>query len=87
MIRFIAEHRDDSEPGPDGEPGLRWLSSPCAALLSEHGIRISPSTYYEWVDRQPTRRQLRDAELVTLIRTQREDKKTGRFVEIPAGDT
>jgi len=81
VIRFIAEHKDHSEPGPDGEPGLRWGVEPLCALLSEHGIKISPSTYYEWVDRQPTRRQLRDAELVELIRAQREDKKTGRFVQ------
>jgi putative transposase len=31
-------------------------------VLSEHGVPISPSTFYEWVDKQPTRRQLQDAD-------------------------
>ena len=50
-------------------------------VLSEHGIAISPSTFYEWVDKQPTRRQLADAALVEVIRAHREEKKTGRFVQ------
>lgn len=51
----------------------------CEAL-SKAGIAISPSTYYEWIAKQPTRRQLRDAELVEIITAQRADKKTGKFV-------
>ena len=80
MIRFIAEHKDHREPGPQGA-GLRWGVEPMCTVLSEHGITISPSTFYERVDRQPTRRQLRDVELVEVIRAQREDKKTGKFVQ------
>ena len=45
-------------------PGSAGVSSPCAPCSSEHGVKISPSTYYEWVNKRPTRRQLRDAELV-----------------------
>jgi len=48
--------------------------------LSKAGITISPSTYYEWVAKQPTKRELRDAELVEIITAQRNDKKTGKFV-------
>ena len=81
MIRFITEHRDHQEPGPDGEAGLTWGVEPLCAVLSEHGVKISPSTYYEWVAKEPTKRQLADAELVEVIRGMREDKKTGKFVQ------
>ena len=80
MIRFITEHKDNQVPGPDGGAGLRWGVEPMCAVLSEHGITISPSTYYEWVGGQPTKRELRDAELVDIITAQRADKKTGKFV-------
>lgn len=80
MIRFITEHKDHQVPGPDGGAGLRWGVEPMCAVLTEHGITISPSTYYEWVHKQPTRRELADAELVAVITAQREDTKTGKFV-------
>jgi len=67
--------------GPDGGAGLRWGVEPLCAVLSEHGVSISPSTYYEWIAKAPTQRQLRDAELVEIIRAAREDTKTGRFVQ------
>ena len=51
------------------------------AVLSEHGVPISPSTYYEWITKTPTRRQLRDTELIAVIAAQREDKRTGKFVQ------
>jgi len=81
VIRFIAEHKDNQVPGPDGGAGLRWGVEPMCAVLSEHGVPISPSTYYEWITKVPTRRELRDAELIELITAQREDKKTGKFVQ------
>ena len=81
MIRFIAEHKDNQVAGPDGGAGLRWGVEPMCAVLSEHGVPISASTYYEWITKTPTRRQLRDAELVEIITAQREDKKTGKFVQ------
>ena len=81
MIRFIAEHKDHQVAGPDGGAGLRWGVEPMCAVLSEHGVPISPSTYYEWIAKTPTRRQLRDAELVEIITAAREDKKKGRFVQ------
>ena len=79
MIAFITEHKDHSVPGPDGGAGLRWGVEPMCAVLTEHGVKISPATYYEWVDRTPTRRALRDAEVTALIRAEREHPKTGRF--------
>jgi putative transposase len=81
VIRFIAEHEDNQVPGPDGGAGLVWGVEPMCAVLSEHGVPISPSTYYEWINKAPTRRQLRDTELVQIITAQREDKKTGKFVQ------
>jgi putative transposase len=81
VIRFIAEHKDNQVPGPDGGAGLRWGVEPMCAVLSEHGVPISPSTYYEWINKHPTKRQLRDAELVEIITAQRADKKTGKFVQ------
>ena len=81
MIRFIAEHKDHQVAGPDGGTGLRWGVEPMCAVLSEHGVPISPSTYYEWIARTPTRHQIRDAELVEIITAAREDKKKGRFVQ------
>ncbi len=50
-----------------GGVGLRWGVEPMCAVLAEHGIKISPSTYYEWVAKKPTRQQLRDAEVTQLI--------------------
>jgi putative transposase len=81
VIRFITEHKDNQVPDPDGGAGLVWGVEPMCAVLSEHGVPISPSTYYEWINKVPTRRQLRDAELVQIITAQREDKKTGKFVQ------
>lgn len=79
MIAFIREHKDHSVPDLNGEAGLRWGVEPVCAVLSEYGITISPSTYYEWVTKKPTPRQLRDEQVVALIRGEREDPKTGRF--------
>ena len=81
MIRFITEHKDQQVSGPDGGAGLRWGVEPMCAVLSEHGVAISPSTYYEWIAKTPTYRQVRDAELVEIITVAREDKKTGKFVQ------
>ena len=81
MIRFITEHKDNRVPDPHGGAGLRWGVEPMCAVLSEHGVPVSASTYYEWMNKVPTRRQLRDAELVAIITAQRADTKTGKFVQ------
>ena len=67
MIAFITEHKDHRV----GE-GLRWGVEPLCAVLTEHGIPISPSTYYEWVHRKPSARALRDEQVTELIRAERE---------------
>ena len=49
------------------------------AVLSEHGIPVTPSTYYGWVAKQPSRQHLRDEHITDLIRAEREDPKAGKF--------
>ena len=60
--RFIDEHKDSSVGG------LRWGVEPICAVLSEHGVQIAPSTYYEHRRSYPTRREITDEQLKPLIR-------------------
>ena len=80
MIRFITEHKDLRVPraGVAG-PGLRWGVEPMCTVLTEHGIKISAATYYEWVNAKPTRRQLRDVEVLALLTAERSHPKTGKL--------
>ena len=70
MIAFITEHKDHRV----GD-GLRWGVEPLCAVLTKHGIPISPSTYYEWVNRRPSARALRDEQVTELIRAERESSR------------
>jgi putative transposase len=79
VIRFIGEYKDHRVVGPDGRVGLRWGVEPMCTVLSEHGIEISPSTYYEHVAKVPTRAQVRDRQVAELIRGEREHPGYGRF--------
>ena len=47
-------------------------------MLTEHGIKIAPSTYYDNATRRPSKRALRDAEVVALITAERERQKFTR---------
>jgi len=62
-VDFIREHKDRREPG-----GLRWGVEPICAVLCDHGIKIAPSTYYEWKDKLPGRRVARDEAILSKIR-------------------
>ena len=44
-------------------------------MLTEHGIQIAPSTYYDTVNRRPSRRALRDAQIVEIILAERTRQK------------
>ena len=44
-------------------------------MLAEHGIKIAPSTFYEVIARRPSKRVLRDAELIALIEAERTRQK------------
>lgn len=48
-------------------------------MLSEHGIPIAPSTYYDARHRPPSKRALRDAEIVELIRAARGQRFLARL--------
>ena len=48
-------------------------------MLTAHGVKIAPSTYYEARDRAPSKRELRDAEIVDLIAAARDHKFRARF--------
>ena len=37
-------------------------------MLTEHGVKIAPSTYYDTVGRRPSRREIRDEDLKPQIR-------------------
>jgi putative transposase len=52
---------------------------PICRVLSEHGVKIAPSTYYEARDRGPSKRAVRDAEVIVLIAAAREHKFRVRF--------
>ncbi|WP_155771995.1 IS3 family transposase [Mycobacterium asiaticum] len=63
VCRFIAEHQGRR----DGADGLRWgVQSICAELVGL-GVQIAPSTYYEYFERHPSRREVRDNELKAHI--------------------
>ena len=66
---FIREHAGHRPA--DG--GLRWGVEPICAVLSEHGVNIAPSTYYEWRDKLPSKRAQRDAVLLDHIHRIRRD--------------
>jgi len=56
-------HAGRREPG-----GLRWGVEPICAVLTEHGLPIAPSTYYEHVAKPPSDHDRRDALLINEIR-------------------
>ena len=60
---FIREHVGHREGG-----GLRWGVEPICTVLSEHGLKIAPSTYYEHAGKAPSARAQRDADLLVHIR-------------------
>jgi putative transposase len=65
-VQFVREHAGRRQSQADG--GLRWGVEPICAVLTEHGLPIAPSTYYEQVGHTPSARERRDAELLVEIR-------------------
>jgi putative transposase len=61
-VRFIREHTDRC-----GESGVRWGVESICRVLTEHGMKIAPSTYYDAIGRPPSKRQLADEELKAEI--------------------
>ena len=59
IVEFIRAHQGHrAEPG-----GLRWGVESICRVLSEHGLRFAPSTYYDHLDKAPTARAQRDDQL------------------------
>jgi len=56
VVEFIDAHRD------------RFGVEPICRVLTEHGAKIAPSTYYAAHGRRPCPRAVRDAELTARIR-------------------
>ena len=60
-MAFIGEHKDRT----DG--GLRWGVEPICMVLCEHGVKIAPSTYYEWKDKPLSQAERRDEVLAGQV--------------------
>jgi putative transposase len=61
-VRFIDEHRHDTIDGRE------FGVEPICRVLSEHGCKIAPATYWAHAKRPASSRAVRDAELTEQIR-------------------
>jgi putative transposase len=68
VIAFIADHKD------------RFGVEPICRVLTEHGVKIAPSTYYAARVRPASARALRDAQLVEQIERVFWDRSKGRGI-------
>ena len=50
-----------------GSDGLRWGVESICTNLAQLGVQIAPSTYYEQISRQPSKREIRDEVLKLRI--------------------
>ena len=55
MCEFIVEHR------------ARFGVAPICAVLSEHGWKIAPRTFYAWLGRTPSKRTLWDMTITEIL--------------------
>jgi putative transposase len=69
-VRFIDEHRHDPAPGWDGR---EFGVEPICRVLTEHGLKIAPSSYYASLKRPVCARAVRDGELLVEIRRVHEE--------------
>jgi putative transposase len=63
LIDYVRLHKDE------------FGVEPICRVLTEHGVKIAPSTYYDNVARQPSRRDLRDGQIVEAITAERDRNK------------
>ncbi len=68
MTAFIADHKD------------RFGVEPICRVLTEHGVKIAPSTYYASRTRPASARAVRDAQLVEDIERVFWDRQKGRGI-------
>ncbi len=62
-MEFIAAHADR-----ESVDGLRWGVQPICRVLTEHGCKIAPSTYYAFLTRAPSARERSDELMLSEIR-------------------
>ncbi|WP_162177350.1 IS3 family transposase, partial [Actinotalea ferrariae] len=60
-MEFIEAHKDRANGG------LRWGVEPICAVLSEHGVKIAPSTYYDARRRGPSAQATSDERWKSII--------------------
>lgn len=60
-MEFIEAHKDRANGG------LRWGVEPICAVLSEHGVKIAPSTYYDARGRGPSAQATSDERWKSII--------------------
>lgn len=75
-MEFIGAHQGNRV----GADGLVWGVDSLCSVLTEHGLRIAPSTYYEHVNRGPSSRMLRDAQVIDAIYTLRQQQPLYRVL-------
>ncbi|TWH05486.1 putative transposase [Rhodococcus rhodochrous J45] len=75
-MEFIGAHQGNRV----GADGLVWGVDSMCSVLTEHGLRIAPSTYYEHVNRGPSSRMLRDAQVIDAIYTLRQQQPLYRVL-------
>lgn len=68
LTAFIDEHKE------------RFGVEPICRVLTEHGCKIAPSTYYAFTTRPPSARSLRDAEIVVHLERVFWDRTKGRGI-------
>lgn len=61
-MKYIKEHTGHRE-----NSGLWWSVESICRVLTEHGIKVALSTYYEHKDRAPGRREVRDGMLKPVL--------------------
>ena len=66
IVAFINDHKG------------RFGVEPICRVLTEHGCKIAPSTFYDNLNRQPSKQKLRDADLIAAI----EKARQTRFVRL-----
>lgn len=62
IVEFVRAHQGHR----DAPGGLRWGVESICRVLTEHGLQVAPSTYYDHLiklDKAPTAREHRDAQL------------------------
>jgi putative transposase len=72
-VRFISAHA-----GRRSTDGLRWGVEPICTVLSGHGVKIAPSTYYAHLSRPASARSVADAALLPEIVRVHSSKEIGR---------